>query len=186
MINDDDDKSVSSSKWNKVSSIIGKPGTVTAPTKRQSVEVLHQQHRLEVPHSAVQKPDSAIAKFKANQIEKKAALRNVEVWYKGQIEAAEHAVKEAVRVRKAEATKVAERLLMDINEEHFRYLTSLGLRSEATRRRAMLELGDQTSQTLNEIESRDWPPQLIEQAMHGVMGRQTRFFQKLMEDLGEE
>jgi hypothetical protein len=50
----------------------------------------------------------------------------------------------------------------------------------------MLELGDQTSKMLKEIDGRDWPPQLIEQAMHGVMERQMRFFQKLMEDLGDK
>jgi len=183
---DDGDKGQGSGKWDRISSVIGKPVAVTTPRRPQSVEVLHQQHRLEVPHSSVQKPEAAIAKFKANQIEKRAALRNIEIWYKGQIEAAEHAVKEAVRVRKAEATNVAERMLMEINEEHFRYLTSLGLRNEATRKKAMLELGDQTSMALKEIEGRDWPPQLIEQAMHAVMERQMKFFQKLMEDLGEQ
>jgi hypothetical protein len=184
---EDEDKRQNSGRWDKITKIISQSGARgSTPPKRQSLEVLHHQHRLEVPHSSVQKPDAAIARFKANQIERKAALQNVAVWYQGQIEAAEHAVKEAVRVRKAEATKVAERLLMEINEEHFRYLMSLGLRNEATRQKAMLELGDQTSLALKEIEGRDWPPQLMEQAMHALMERQTRFFQKLMEDLGEE
>jgi hypothetical protein len=40
----------------------------------------------------------------------------------------------------------------------------------------MIDFGDQTAKMLREIDGRDWPPQLIEQAMHGVMERQTRFF----------
>jgi hypothetical protein len=147
---------------------------------------MQTHQKLEAPQAPLQKPQGTIAQFKANQIGKKAAIKHTEAWYKGQLEVAEHAIGEAVRVRKAEATKVAERLLLEINEEHFRYLTSLGLRNEDARHKAMLELGEQTSRTLKEIEGRDWPPQLIEQAIHGVMERQARFFQKLMEDLGEK
>jgi hypothetical protein len=173
-------------KWDNVSEIVGRAGGASTPSKTQAVQVLHEHQHLEAPHPSIQKPDGAITQFKANQIGKKAALKHVETWYNGQIEAAEHAVNQAVRVRKAEATKIAERLLLDINEEHFRYLTSLGLRNEESRHKAMLELGDQTAKMLKEIDGRDWPPQLIEQAMHGVMERQTKFFQKLMEDLGEK
>jgi hypothetical protein len=173
-------------KWENISTIVSKTSSTSQlPSRAKSHEMLRRHQSGEVPHSSPAKPDGIIAKFKASKIEKKAALQHVENWYKGRIEATEHAVKEAVRVHKAEATKIAERLLLEINEEHFRYLASLGLRNEAARHKAMLELGDEASRTLREIEGRDWPPQLIEQAMHGVMERQRRFFEKLMEDLGE-
>jgi len=186
MAEDDADDQDQARKWDNVSEIIARPGGAAPASKTKAVEVLHQRQRLDAPHPSLQKPEGAITQFKANKIGKKAALKHIETWYNGQIEAAEHAVNEAVRVRKAEATKIAERLLLDINEEHFGYLTSLGLRNEAARHRAMLELGDQTSKMLKEIEGRNWPPRLIEQGMHGVMERQLRFFQKLMEDLGEK
>jgi len=170
-------------KWDKVAEIVDRASGGPTPSKAKAVEMLRQHQHLQV--SSLPKPEGAITQYKASKIGKKPALQHVEAWYKGQIEAVEHAVGEAVRVRKAEATKIAERLLLEINEEHFRYLTSLGIRNEKARHNAMLELGDQTSKMLREIEGRDWPPQLIEQAMRGVMERQRRFFEKLMEDLGE-
>jgi hypothetical protein len=185
-LDDQDGEEKISGKWDRVSSVIDKSHKSSGPAKSKSLEQLHQQQHIQVPHSNVQKPEGAIAQYKANQLGKKVALQQIAIWYRGQIEATEHAVNQVVRVRKAEATKIAERLLLEINEEHFRYLTSLGLRNETTRHKAMLELGDQTAQMLKEIDGRDWPPQLIEQAMHGVMERQNKFFQKLMEDLGEE
>lgn len=113
-------------------------------------------------------------------------LKHVQIWYEGQLEAAKHAVEEAVRVRKAEASRVAERLLMEIDSEHVEYLLTLGLRNEGARSRVMIELNDQTSKTLREIEGRDWPPALIQQAIDGILERHRRFFQKVTEELGEK
>jgi hypothetical protein len=186
MAEDDAGDQSNRGKWDNVSEIVSRTGSTRPPSKTKAVEVLHEHQHLQAPHHALQKPDGAITQFKANKIGKKAALKHVETWYNGQIEAAEHAIKEVVRVRKAEVTKIAERLLLEINEEHFRYLTTLGLRNEDARHKAMLELGDQTAKMLKEIEGREWPPHLIEQAIHGVTERQTRFFQKLMEDLGDK
>lgn len=178
--------SANTGKWANVSKMLGESGATAAPAKAKAAQVLEKHQTVDVPHSPVQKPDGAIAQFKASQIGKKAALKHVQIWYEGQLEAARHAVTEAVRVRKAEASRVAERLLMEIGSEHVEYLNTLGLRNSDARNRVMLELGDQTSRTLKEIEGRDWPPPLIQQAIDGVWEKHRRFFQKIMEELGDK
>jgi hypothetical protein len=186
MADNDGGDSSGGGKWDNISNMIGKSGTASAPSKAKATEALHKHQAVDVPNSLVQKPDGAIAQFKASQIGKRAVLKHVQIWYEGQLEAAKHAVGEAVRVRKAEASRVAERLLMEIDSEHVEYLLTLGLRNEDARSRAMIELGDQTSKTLKEIEGRDWPPALIQQAIDGIVERHRRFFQKITEELGEK
>src|SRR5208282_2251621 len=131
-------------------------------------------------------PDGVISQFKAKKIQKKVALKHIEAWYDGQLEAARHAVAEAVTVRKAEASRIAERLLMAIDAEHLKYLTSLGLRNEAVRGEALKELGDQTSRLLSEVHAKDWPPQLVEETLDGIIERHRKFKDRIMEDLGTE
>jgi hypothetical protein len=106
---------------------------------------LDSHQALEVPQSTVAKPDGAIAQFKHNKLQRKFALQHVELWYEGQLESARHAVTEAIKVRKAEASKIAEQLLMKIDADHLKYLASLGIHNEGVRGEAMTELGDQTN-----------------------------------------
>jgi translation elongation factor EF-Ts len=147
---------------------------------------LDSHQALEVPQSTIAKPDGAIAQFKHNKLQRKFALQHVEAWYEGQLESARHAVAEAIRVRKAEASKVAEQLLMAIDADHLKYLASLGIRNEGVRGEALTELGDQTNRILKEVESKNWPQKLIEETIEGVIQRHRKFFQRLMQDLGSE
>jgi len=133
----------------------------------------------------VAKPDGMIAQFKANKIQRNVALKHVEVWYEGRLEATRHAVTEAVRVKKAEATEIAERMLMALQFEHLHYLATLGLRNEAVLGKALTELGDQTTRLLAEVKSKkDWPPQIIERTLQNLVDRYHRFSEKIMTDLG--
>jgi hypothetical protein len=155
-------------------------------THERRAKDLDSHQVLEVPQSKIPRPDGTIAQFKHNKLQRKMALQHVEAWYEGQLESARFAVAEAVRVRKAEASKVAERLLMAIDADHLKYLASLGLRNEAVRQDALLELGDQTSRALSQIAGRDWPQKLVEETIAGVIERHRKFFQRLMQDLGSE
>jgi hypothetical protein len=186
MADDNGSDSGGRGKWDNISKMLGDSGAASASSKARAAEALQKHQAVDVPHSSVQKPDGAIAQFKASQIGRKTALKHVQLWYEGQLEAARHAVAEAVRVRKAEASRVAERLLMEIDSEHVEYLLTLGLRNSEARSRVMIELGDQTSRALKEIEGRDWPPPLIQQAIDGVWEKHRRFFQKIMEELGDK
>lgn len=169
--------------WSTVGGILSKKETSQAVVTK-AVQVLETQQNLPEPPGF--KPEGVIAQYKANKLQKKAALEAVEVWYAGQLEMARHAVTEAVRVRKAEASKVAEQLLMALDAEHLEYLASLGLRNVATRNQTLKELGDQTSQTMREIQERDWPPFMIEETLTGIIDMHRKFFARIMEDLGSE
>src|SRR5438093_1156848 len=91
--------------WSEVEGIIGKKDTTQAVI-RKSAQTLEAHQSLPMPPGS--NPAGVITQFKANRLQRKAALEAVEVWYKGQLEIARHAVAEAVQVRKAEASEIAE------------------------------------------------------------------------------
>ncbi|HJU29041.1 MAG TPA: hypothetical protein VJ718_07720 [Candidatus Binataceae bacterium] len=186
MAEDGASESSKSDKWVNVCRMIADSGAQSAPPRAKIVEPVQKLQSVEVVFSAEQRPDGAIAQFRASQIGRTAALRHVRTWYEGQLEAARHAVEQAIRVRKAEASRVAERLLMQIDSEHVQHLLALGLRSSEARNRVMLELGDQTSRTLKEIEDHDWAPQLVQEAICGVLEGHRRFFARIRQELGEK
>jgi hypothetical protein len=134
--------------------------------------------------SAVEKPDGFIANYKANKIEREAAIDHLKVWYQSQLEVAKHQLHEVVRVRKAQASIQAEQFLRSLDQQHLEYLADLGLRNMTTRQRMLLELGDQTSSILAEVVDRDWPPEMMEQTVMSIIELRQRHFDKIMQELG--
>jgi hypothetical protein len=88
-------------------------------------------------------------------------------------------------VRKAETTLLADQFLSSINAQHLAFLADLGLTNEGARAKALVKLADQTTETLKEIEERDWPEAIRDQTINGVLERNERFFKKLVNELGE-
>jgi hypothetical protein len=119
-----------------------------------------------------------------NRLARNAALEHLDAWYQAQLGIVHHRLAEVARVRQAEATLLAEQFLEGINAQHIEFLTELGLRTNAARDRAVIALHDQTTATLREIQTRDWPPVLLEQAIAGIIERNQRFFHKLNNELG--
>jgi hypothetical protein len=164
----------------------------------EGVLPLHPDRPLEVP-AAIEPPaesparpdgdavqvEGVVAQYRANKVARKAALAHLEVWYRAQLEVARHRLNEVARVRKAEATLLAEEFLHSINSRHLHFLTELGLRNEDTRNRAFLALGDQTSRALREIQERDWPASILQTTIGAVLERHQRFFEKIVRELGE-
>jgi hypothetical protein len=136
------------------------------------------------PPDLIANPEGVVAQYKMNKIARKAAVQHLEVWYDQQLDIVKHRLMEVARVRKAEATLLAEQFLEGINAAHLQFLTDLGLQTNAARDRAIIALYDQTAHTLRDIQTRDWPPMLIEEAMNGVVERHRRFFRKLNNELG--
>jgi hypothetical protein len=139
---------------------------------------------LHAPTDGSERPDGVIAQFKANRVSRRAAMEYLEVWYRAQLEVARHRLSEIARVRRAEATLLAEQFLHGINSQHLEYLTSLGLRNEEVRMRAFIQLSDQTSAALREIQGRDWPQQMVDRTVQAILERQEAFFRKLTQELG--
>ncbi len=134
------------SKWSKIDRALEK-------SRRENLP-LHPDRPLDVPGQLhgpdaenVAKPDGVIASFKANKIERRAALEHLEVWYKTSLDVAKHRLGEVARVRKAEATVIAEQFLQNLDQLHLQYLMDLGLRNEAARQKALLDRSSKRSKT---------------------------------------
>lgn len=134
---------------------------------------------------ALAKPDGVIQSYKMKKVAKKAAVEHLEAWYATGLEVARHHMAEVARVKKAESTMVADQFLRNLNAQHLEYLTTLGLQNEGVRSRAVIALNDQTSATLKEIQTRDWPEPLITSAINGILDRQRRFMERLVNELGD-
>jgi len=181
----------SSTDWSTVDLVSHKRASSTAlplhPDRPLDVPASIQPPAEEVarPDGDTARPEGIVMQYRANQLAKKAAVQHLSLWYRAQLDVARHRLGEVARVRKAEATLLAEQFLQSINSQHLQFLTDLGLRSEETRNRALLALGDQTAQALREIQRRDWPASMIEVTINAVLERHQRFFEKLVRELGE-
>lgn len=156
------------------------------PNQPLAVPESLRPHSEAVTPAPVKKPDGVVASYKANKIERKAALAQLDVWYEAQLEVTKTRLAEVVRVRKAEATVLAEQFLRSLNDQHLQFLTDLGLRSERARSDALLKLGDQTTETMRQLQGRDWPPEMVEEMLGVVIARHRAFMKKLSHDLGEQ
>jgi hypothetical protein len=137
------------------------------------------------PPNLIANPEGIIARFKMNQVAKKAAISHLESWYGAQLDVVRHQLSEVARAKKAETTLLADQFLSSINAQHLSFLADLGLKNEGARSAALIKLADQTAATLKEIATRDWPESIREQTINGVIERNQRFFSKLVNELGD-
>jgi hypothetical protein len=129
-------------------------------------------------------PEGVIANFKANKITRTAVLEHLKAFHGAQLEAAKHHLSEAVRVRKADSTATAEQFLQLINARQVQFLTEIGLRDNQARGAALMTLQSQTADMLKQATSQDWPEALKDKAIAGILELNSRFFERLMTELG--
>ena len=142
--------------------------------------------QLITPEGEIAKASGVVAQYKANKITKEAVLEYLKVFHRKQLEVASHHLTEVARMRTAESTAVAEQFLERLNSQQMTFLQDIGLRNLDQRFAALEKLGDQTSQSLRRLKQSDMPPSLREQMINGVMELQTRFFERIMTELGEK
>lgn len=171
--------------WSTVNSAIQRRSAENTLPIRASEDLAPPTSGLTAPRGSVPSPDNVVQSFKMKRVERRAAVQHLEAWYSAQLDVARHHLGEVARVRKAESTLVADQFLRHLNAQHLEYLTTLGLQNEAVRSRALLALNDQTSATLKDIQTRDWPEALVTSAIEGVLERQKRFMARLVNELGE-
>ncbi len=169
--------------WSKVNDSLKKRDRSNLPINAD--RPLDVPKHLTPAEDEVEKPDGMVANFKANQVKKKAALNAVEVWYSKSLDVFKHRLSEVAKVRKEEATVMAKQALMDLDAHHLDYLLRLGLQNERARREALVRLGDETAASLKEIDTKDWPAELIEQTIAGVFLRHQAFFSKITAEIGQ-
>ena len=135
---------------------------------------------------AMGRPDGLIANFQAGKVQRAAVIEHLRTWYAAQLGVTKHRLAEAARVRNAEATLIAEQFLRALDQQHLEYLTTLGLRNLEVRQKALIQVGDQTTNILRDMQNRSWPQQLIDKTIQGIVELHERFFAKTMKELGEQ
>lgn len=161
-------------KWKSVDAVI-------RLEKKGSQEVVADSLANPV-QNIVKEPDGIIMQFKAQKIQRKAAIDLMKIWYSSQLEVAEHQLKTAVQLKKKSTETDAAKFLMDINARHIQYLIELGITNVKQRMEALETLQEQTAKMYEKITIKDWPKEMIDQTINAISKLNSRFFDKIMEE----
>lgn len=182
--------------WSHADSILDAKGSPAAPVPVPLDHAL--ESTLAPDHSAivpapliVPRPDliasqGILAKLKANQLGRKAAVEQLQVQYSGQLDALKETVSQAVKVHKTRIAVAAEEYLRTLDSKHLELLTQLGMRNAATRWKAVTDLTDMAVAKIKEIEGKDWPQRFIDDTMAKVFEVRERVANEIMKELGTE
>ena len=127
-----------------------------------------------------------VQRLKERRIKRHAAVKALETATSAQLEVIAHQVQEAARVKKAEATVLADQLLKDLDLQFQQVLSELGVRNEAIRRATLTKLNDETARDLREFANKDWPDFMRQASIEMVTKRWQRFISRLGQDIEEE
>ena len=164
--------------WAKSEELMTKPSQSVAPVDQEQV--------IQPIRTILREPEGIIASFQAKKLKKTAALHAMSHYYTAQLEVAKHTFEQAARAKKADTEIVTRKFLDGLNERYIIHMTKLGLRNVEIRNEALIKLTNQTSATIKEIQESDWPEPLRKKALDGAMQNHERFFQKVLEEIGEE
>ncbi|MGH8012983.1 MAG: hypothetical protein ACREQ4_10825 [Candidatus Binataceae bacterium] len=138
-----------------------------------------------VPPTIVEpQPQSIIEKFKAHQLERRLAAKQLQAYHVARLEDLKHQLKEAVRMRMAAATQAAEQFLYQLNQKHLGFMAELGLKNVDTRQKILMELSEQTARRLEEVGQREWPSRLKDEAIDQIFAMNQEFAERLRHEFG--
>ena len=129
---------------------------------------------------------SVLQNLKIGRIERKAAVKELEVITAGQIDVLIHQVKEAAKVKKTEATVTADKFLKELDLQFQEVVQALGLKNEAIRVDTLKKLGDRTAQDMKEVMNKDWPESMKDDVLLAIKVRWKGFVEDLMKDVSGE
>ncbi len=127
-------------------------------------------------------PEGIIAKFKAKQIERSAALTLFKKWSEGRIEIAKHQIEGAVKVKKKSTDVEVQRILSELDSLHLLHLQQLDMKNLTQRMSSLKDLSAKTANMLRGIESEDWPENIIKDTVDGILDLRRRFYGKIMDE----
>jgi hypothetical protein len=127
-----------------------------------------------------------LAQWKANTLERRAALDAMKENYASQLTVLKHCLTAVAKVKKSQADVLAREYLSELDARHLEVLTEIGLRNKDTREKALLELTDRTVEKLREVQAKDWPEALIEDTIQKLLGLRERLLAEILEELGRE
>lgn len=131
-------------------------------------------------------PKGVLAKFHQNRLSRKASIAALKSHYDNQLDALRYTLAKACQVSKARADALAEKHLKELDAGHLEVLGQLGLRNKDTRERTLIELTDSTVEKLKEVQTKDWPPSLIEETIQQLFEVRKRAVAEIMNELGDE
>jgi hypothetical protein len=120
-----------------------------------------------------------IGKFKAGQIEKRAALNEIEALTGAQLEATTHALKRAVEVDRERVNLIAQRYIYQITEEYLGDMRAMGIHNYQARFETLLKLNDETAKLLKQAEAQDVPVAIRQRTVEAIMKKYEEFSKKL-------
>ena len=124
-----------------------------------------------------------VQQLKEKRIKRRAAVKALEIATSAQLEVITRQVHEASRVKKTEATVVADQMLKELDLQFQKVLGELGVRNEAIRRATLAKINDETARDLREFANKDWPDFMREAAEELVKERWQRFVNRLLQDV---
>ena len=127
-----------------------------------------------------------VQQIREGKIKRRAAIQALEKIASAHLEVLSHQLHEVARVKKTEATVLADQLLKGLDLQSQEVLSELGLRNEKIRRTTLKKLNDETAKELREFANKDWPDFMREASITLVTDRWSRFLSRLSQDVEEE
>jgi hypothetical protein len=126
-----------------------------------------------------------LMRLKKHQLEKKAAVRELETFYEKRLDVLAYKLERAGQVEKARSSLIAEEYLKDLDAKHLEVLSQIGLKNKDTRERGLLQLTDMTVARIKEVHEKDWPPELVNETIQELFALRKRYVAEMMRELGE-
>ena len=122
--------------------------------------------------------------YQKGKIDRKSALKAVQVGYDSQLDALRYQLKQAVNVSNARADRIAEEFLAKLNSEHLAILRQFNLKDLDARSAARIEVQDIIAAKLREVQSKDWPQPLKDSTIDDLIDLGKRVCAKMLKELG--
>ena len=122
-----------------------------------------------------------LARWKAQQMDRKSALTVLDAKYAGHLEVVKHNVLKQVMVGKAQISVKAEELLKELDAKHLEIVAQLDMRNVSTRTKIMRDATDMIVAEVREVENKDWPEQLKVEVITKAFELRQQFVDRLME-----
>jgi hypothetical protein len=154
---------------------------------RNTAELAHQPATADVPLAGIEtriakiheRRLGVISRFKAGQIEKRAAIAEIGELTNAHLEATKHALGRALEVHKQRVDLIAQKYIYQITEEHLRDMRDMGLHNLESRGQTLLKLNIETAKLLKQAETQDVPEFMRKKTLDAIFKKYEEFLSKI-------
>jgi len=134
----------------------------------------------------IEQPTDFISKLKANSKNRKAMMEALDAHYASKLEGLRAQLSAGLRVHKTKLDLQAEEYLKSLDAQHLEVLGQLGIRNADTRWKAIMELNDLAVAKIKEVQEKQWPESLIDEAVSQILAVKNRVAAEVMREFGAE